>query len=132
MVGEHRPTVWFHCSSLHWCCWLLLLRGCGCLAWENPGACTTSRPSCAVACGCLGQAAVGGARPCLQVKRGLDLTAQHPTMSHVVAATACTAVLLQVNWGVDLTEGKAQDPWKNALLSEEAKETMWRLHNQER
>lgn len=36
-----------------------------------------------------------------------------------------------VNWGVDLTEGKAQDPWKNALLSEEAKETMWRLHNQE-
>ncbi|PRW45589.1 histone-lysine N-methyltransferase SMYD3 [Chlorella sorokiniana] len=35
-----------------------------------------------------------------------------------------------VNWGVDLTEGKAVDPWKNALLSEEAKETMWRMHKE--
>ncbi|KAI7835781.1 hypothetical protein COHA_010324 [Chlorella ohadii] len=37
----------------------------------------------------------------------------------------------EVNWGVDLTEGKAQDPWKNALLSNDAKETMWRMHSQE-
>lgn len=37
----------------------------------------------------------------------------------------------QVNWGVDLTEGKAQDPWKNALLSEETKEAMFRMHTQE-
>ena len=41
------------------------------------------------------------------------------------------ASLMQVNWGVDLTEGKAQDPWKNALLSNDAKETMWRMHSQE-
>lgn len=53
---------------------------------------------------------------------------------HHIGPHACTGLppCAQVNWGVDLTEGKAQDPWKNALLSEEAKETMWRLHNQER
>lgn len=36
-----------------------------------------------------------------------------------------------VNWGVDLTEGKAIDPWKNALLSEDAKQTMWQMHSKE-
>ena len=34
-----------------------------------------------------------------------------------------------VSWGVDLTGGKAEDPWKNALLSEETKEEMWELHS---
>ena len=34
----------------------------------------------------------------------------------------------QINWGVDLTEGRAADPWKNALLSEEAKELMYEMH----
>ncbi|EFN53015.1 hypothetical protein CHLNCDRAFT_137501 [Chlorella variabilis] len=33
-----------------------------------------------------------------------------------------------INWGVDLTEGRAADPWKNALLSEEAKELMYEMH----
>ena len=37
----------------------------------------------------------------------------------------------QLNWGVDLTEGRAGDPWKNALLSEEAKEVMWGLHSKQ-
>lgn len=37
----------------------------------------------------------------------------------------------QVNWGVDLTEGKATDPWKNAQLSSEAKDRMWELHSQQ-
>lgn len=36
-----------------------------------------------------------------------------------------------VNWGVDLTEGKATDPWKNAQLSSEAKDRMWELHSQQ-
>ncbi|KAL4427598.1 hypothetical protein ABPG75_001687 [Micractinium tetrahymenae] len=34
-----------------------------------------------------------------------------------------------VNWGVDLTEGQAADPWKNAQLSSETKDTMWELHS---
>lgn len=37
----------------------------------------------------------------------------------------------QVNWGVDLTEGKATDPWKNAQLSSATKDTMWELHSKE-
>ncbi|KAL4439396.1 hypothetical protein ABPG77_008725 [Micractinium sp. CCAP 211/92] len=36
-----------------------------------------------------------------------------------------------VNWGVDLTEGKATDPWKNAHLSSATKDTMWELHSKE-
>lgn len=34
-----------------------------------------------------------------------------------------------VNWGVDMTEGKAHDPWKNAQLSSEAKDAMWEMHH---
>lgn len=37
----------------------------------------------------------------------------------------------QVNWGVDLTEGKAADPWKNAQLSSAAKDQMWLLHSKQ-
>lgn len=31
---------------------------------------------------------------------------------------------------MDLTEGKAVDPWKNAHLSEETKMKMYRLHKE--
>lgn len=40
-------------------------------------------------------------------------------------------MLPQINWGVDLTEGRADDAWKNALLSEEAKEHMYELHKEQ-
>ena len=33
-----------------------------------------------------------------------------------------------VHWGVDLTEGRAPDPWRNGLLSGEAKRAMADLH----
>ena len=33
-----------------------------------------------------------------------------------------------VHWGVDLTEGRAPDPWRNGLLSGEAKRAMAALH----
>jgi len=33
-----------------------------------------------------------------------------------------------VHWGLDLTEGKAQEPWRNALLSNESKQLMYDLH----
>lgn len=36
-----------------------------------------------------------------------------------------------VDWGVDLTEGRAVDPWRNAMLSREAKDKMWELHQED-
>lgn len=33
-----------------------------------------------------------------------------------------------MHWGVDFTEGQAQDPWRNALLSNDAKELMYEMH----
>ncbi|KAL4855826.1 Pyrophosphate-energized vacuolar membrane proton pump [Chlorella vulgaris] len=36
-----------------------------------------------------------------------------------------------VTWGVDLTEGRAADPWKNALLSEEVKQRIYDMHDSE-
>ncbi|GAB4821535.1 hypothetical protein N2152v2_008581 [Parachlorella kessleri] len=36
-----------------------------------------------------------------------------------------------VHWGLDLTEGKAQEPWRNALLSSESKQLMYDLHIQD-
>ena len=39
--------------------------------------------------------------------------------------------LRQVNWAVDLTEGKAADPWRASHLSTETKEHMWQLHSKE-
>lgn len=52
-----------------------------------------------------------------------------PPLTHADADAATPRP--QINWGVDLTEGKAADPWKNALLSEDAKEAMWAMHKQE-
>ena len=40
-------------------------------------------------------------------------------------------LLRQVNWAVDLTEGKAADPWRASHLSTETKEHMWQLHSKE-
>jgi hypothetical protein len=54
---------------------------------------------------------------------------------HTLPTTPCTCLsplpTPQLNWGVDLSEGRAGDPWKNALLSEEAKEVMWGLHSKQ-
>lgn len=36
-----------------------------------------------------------------------------------------------VHWAVDLTDGKAPDPWVNARLSEEAKQAMWEAHRED-
>jgi hypothetical protein len=36
-----------------------------------------------------------------------------------------------VQWGVDLSQGKAPNPWKSARLSEESKTTMWTLHKED-
>ena len=33
-----------------------------------------------------------------------------------------------VHWAVDLTDGKAPDPWRNALLSDQAKTIMYTMH----
>ena len=36
-----------------------------------------------------------------------------------------------MTWGVDFTEGRAQDPWRNALLSNEAKTLLWEMHKED-
>ena len=68
-----------------------------------------------------------------------DVARSHgpPPALHVHAASGCASLppppplLRQVNWAVDLTEGKAADPWRASHLSTETKEHMWQLHSKE-
>jgi hypothetical protein len=56
----------------------------------------------------------------------------HPSCLTLLACLlACLPACLQVTWGVDLTEGRAADPWKNALLSEEVKQRIFDMHDSE-
>ena len=57
------------------------------------------------------------------------LPARPPHLAHPTCLSPLPTP--QLNWGVDLSEGRAGDPWKNALLSEEAKEVMWGLHSKQ-